>query len=226
MQLLDVMRECGVASIVFSSTAAVYGNALKHPIDETDPLAPTNPYGETKLAFERALAWYGHAYGLRHISLRYFNAAGAVGDLGERHDPETHLVPLVLSVAAGDAPSITIYGDDYPTKDGTCVRDYVHVADIASAHVLALEALADGSKSYSSVFNIGCGGGYSVREVVETAERVTGCRVLISPGSRRPGDPATLVANPARIIAELGWHAAYHSLDAIVSSAWEWKATQ
>jgi UDP-glucose 4-epimerase len=226
LQLLDVMRECGVSSIVFSSTAAVYGSALKQPIDETDPLVPTNPYGETKLALERALEWYGQAYGLRHISLRYFNAAGAIGDLGERHDPETHLVPLVLRVAAGEAPHITIYGNDYPTKDGTCVRDYVHVADIATAHVLALEALADGSKSYSSVFNIGCGGGgYSVRDVIESAERITGCRIPISFGSRRPGDPATLVANPARIIAELGWQAAQQSLDAILSSAWEWKTT-
>jgi UDP-glucose 4-epimerase len=223
IQLLDAMRECGVTSIVFSSTAAVYGNPDKQPIDESDSLMPTNPYGETKLAFERTLAWYGRAYALRHISLRYFNAAGAVGDLGEAHDPETHLIPLVLSVAAAEAPSVTIYGDDYGTKDGTCVRDYVHVADIASAHVLALQALADHSQPLPPVFNIGCGGtGYSVREVVDTAERITGHKIPVTLGPRRQGDPAILVANPAKIIAELGWHPAHQSLDAIIGSAWDW----
>jgi UDP-glucose 4-epimerase len=222
IQLLDAMRECGVSSIVFSSTAAVYGNPRKQPIDESDPLEPTNPYGETKLAFERALAWYGRAYGLRHISLRYFNAAGAVDDLGERHEPETHLIPLVLSVAAGDAPSITIHGDDYATEDGTCIRDYVHVADIASAHVLALEALAERS-TYPAVFNLGCGGtGFSVREVLESARRVTGRDIPEVIGPRRPGDPARLVANSALAVAELHWHPAHQSLDAIVGSAWQW----
>jgi UDP-glucose 4-epimerase len=172
LSLLEAMRAAGVERLVFSSTAAVYGEAAKQPIEETDPTEPTNPYGETKLAFERALAWYGRAYGLRYASLRYFNAAGASERNGERHDPESHLIPLVLRAAAGAGPAVTILGDDYPTPDGTCVRDYIHVLDLARAHVLALDALSSGA---AAIYNLGCGGaGYSVRQVIDTAGRITG----------------------------------------------------
>jgi UDP-glucose 4-epimerase len=221
LSLLEAMRRAGVARLVFSSTAAVYGEPDKQPIEESDPLAPTNPYGETKLAFERALRWYGGAYGLRATSLRYFNAAGASERNGERHDPETHLIPLVLQVAAGRRPDVTVFGDDYPTPDGTCVRDYIHVTDLARAHVLALEALADGGAG--GAYNLGCGGtGYSVRQVIDAARRVTGRPIVVRTGPRRPGDPATLVASSARITRELGWKPAFQDLDTIVESAWRW----
>jgi UDP-glucose 4-epimerase len=205
---------------VFSSTAAVYGEPVKQPIDEGDPLQPTNPYGETKLAFERALRWYGSAYGLASTSLRYFNAAGATRRCGEQHDPETHLIPLVLEAAAGRRPTVSVFGDDYPTPDGTCIRDYVHVEDIAEAHVLAIETLTPG---VSEACNLGCGGpGYSVRDVIDTAARVTGRRIPVTMASRRPGDPAVLVASAARARERLGWVPRRQSLDDIVSSAWMW----
>jgi UDP-glucose 4-epimerase len=217
--LLDAMRESGARHLVFSSTAAVYGEPAKQPIEETDPTAPTNPYGESKLAFERALRWYG-AYGLRAISLRYFNAAGATARCRERHDPETHLIPLVLQAALGLLPEVTVFGSDYPTPDGTCVRDYIHVSDLARAHVLALEALAGGHAG--AAYNLGCGGaGYSVKQVIDVARSVTGREIAVRTGPRRAGDPPVLVASSQRISAELGWKARLQDLREIVGSAWD-----
>lgn len=219
LALLDAMRETGVKRLVFSSTAATYGEPAKQPIEETDPTAPTNPYGETKLAFERALAWYENAYGLHYASLRYFNAAGATELCGESHDPETHLIPIVLQAAAGQRPHVTIYGDDYPTRDGTCVRDYIHVVDLARAHILALGILHE----RSAIYNLGCGGeGYSVREVIETAKEVTGSDIPVQTGPRRPGDPAVLIAHSARIKSELNWQPSMQDLKVIIQSAWAW----
>jgi UDP-glucose 4-epimerase len=219
LTLLDAMRAAGVGLLVFSSSAAVYGEPSKQPIEEDDPPAPTNPYGETKLALERAIAWYGRAFNLRGVSLRYFNAAGASERSGERHDPETHLVPIVLQVAAGHRERVTIYGDDYPTRDGTCVRDYVHVLDLADAHVRALDALAKGAPS--AVYNLGCGGeGYTVREVIETAAAVTGRTIATRVGPRRAGDPATLVAATGRITRDLGWRPQRQDLREVIGSAW------
>ena len=222
LTLLHAMRAAGVGLLVFSSSAAVYGEPAKQPIEEDDPPAPTNPYGETKLAVERAIRWYGRAFGLRGVSLRYFNAAGASAQRGERHDPETHLIPIVLDAAAGRRDAVTIYGEDYPTRDGTCVRDYVHVLDLADAHVRALDALAAGAPG--GVYNLGCGGeGYTVREVIETAAAVTGRRIATRVGGRRPGDPATLVAATGRITRELGWRAQRQDLREIISSAWQYE---
>jgi len=221
LALLEAMRERDVRYLVLSSTAATYGEPAKQPIEERDPTAPTNPYGETKLALEQAMKWYAHGHGLRFVSLRYFNAAGATDRCGERHDPETHLIPLVLQAAAGQRPHVTVFGDDYPTKDGTCVRDYVHVADLAEAHALALALLARGGGP--AVYNLGCGGhGYSVREVVDVAARVTGRPVPVAVGPRRPGDPAVLVAASDRIRRELGWRPRFQDLEEIVASAWRW----
>jgi UDP-glucose 4-epimerase len=221
LALLEAMRAAAVTRIVFSSTAAVYGEPAKQPIEEDDPVAPSNPYGETKLAFERALAWHSGASGLRAIALRYFNAAGASTRAGERHDPETHIIPIVLQAAAGTRPAVTIHGDDYPTRDGTCVRDYVHVLDLAEAHALALDALAAGAPS--TAYNLGCGGdGFSVREVIDTAARVTGRPIPAQMGPRRPGDPATLVAASTRIRRQLGWRPRHPGLDEIIRSAWTW----
>jgi UDP-glucose 4-epimerase len=220
--LLDAMRAAGVSLLVFSSSAAVYGEANTQPIDETEALLPTNPYGETKLAFERASRWYGTAYGLRSISLRYFNAAGATTRNGERHDPETHLIPLVLRAAAGTGGPVTVFGEDYATPDGTCVRDYVHVSDLAAAHALALDALGAGRRSAS--YNLGLGGnGASVRDVITAAERITGRAVPRRVTPRRAGDPPRLIASPERIRRELGWSPRHTSLDAIVESAWRWQ---
>ncbi|MGH9348031.1 MAG: UDP-glucose 4-epimerase GalE [Vicinamibacterales bacterium] len=219
--LLDAMLGASVRRLVFSSTAAVYGEPVKQPIEESDPKQPTNPYGETKLAFEHALRWYAVAHGLSSISLRYFNAAGATGRFGERHSPETHLIPLVLDAAAGRLPCVTIFGDDYPTRDGTCVRDYIHVDDLARAHVLALEPL--GRAGVCEAYNLGCGGsGYTVREVIDSAARVTGRPINVTVAARRPGDPAMLVASSSRIRAELGWTPRFQDLDMIISSAWRW----
>jgi len=219
LALLDAMRACGVPRLVFSSTAAVYGEPAKQPIEESDPTAPTNPYGDTKLAFERALDWYEGAYGLRYASLRYFNAAGATARNGEVHSPETHLIPLVLQAAAGRLPAVTVFGDDYPTRDGTCVRDYIHVVDLARAHVLALGIL----DARSAIYNLGCGGeGYTVREVIDTARAVTGRTIPVRLGPRRAGDPAVLIASSAKIRAELGWEPRLQDLREIVASAWAW----
>jgi UDP-glucose 4-epimerase len=219
LSLLRAMRDTGVARLVFSSTAAVYGEPAKQPIEETDPLAPTSPYGETKLAFERMLGWFEQAYGLRSASLRYFNAAGATERSGEWHDPETHLVPIVLQAAAGMRDEVTVFGDDYPTPDGTCIRDYIHVVDLARAHVLALGILDD----RSAVFNLGCGGdGYSVRQVIDVAREVTGRDIPVRMGERRAGDPAVLIASSERIRRELGWTPERQDLRDIVASAWSW----
>lgn len=220
--LLDAMRACGVKKIVFSSTAAVYGEPEKQPVAESDSTDPTNPYGEAKLAFERAMHWYEQAYGLRYASLRYFNAAGATECCGEDHDPETHLIPIILQAAAGKRAQVEIYGDDYATPDGTCVRDYIHVIDLARAHILALDGLSE----RSAIYNLGCGGdGYSVREVIETARRVTGKEIPVRVGPRRPGDPAVLVASSDKIKGELGWHPEFQDLALIIESAWRWIST-
>jgi UDP-glucose 4-epimerase len=220
LTVLDAMRAAGTRLLVFSSSAAVYGAPETPLIEEDDPTAPTNPYGETKLAFEKAARWYARAYGLRATSLRYFNAAGATATRGERHERETHLIPLVLQVAAGARAHVDILGDDYPTPDGTCLRDYVHVSDLASAHLLALDALAGGAPG--GVYNLGGGGGFSVREVIDVARRVTGHAIPVRAAARRPGDPPRLVASSARAKAALGWTPARQSLEVIVESAWQW----
>ncbi len=217
--LLDAMRDCGVKKIVFSSTAATYGEPESQPIFETAPTNPTNPYGETKLAFERAMHWYEPAYGLKYASLRYFNAAGASEKCGEDHDPESHLIPINLQAAAGKRSHVELYGEDYPTKDGTCIRDYIHVIDLARAHILALGILDE----RSAIYNLGCGGdGYSVREVIETARRVTGREIPVRVGPRRAGDPAVLIASSDKIQSELGWKPRFQDLELIVESAWRW----
>jgi UDP-glucose 4-epimerase len=217
--LLDAMRECGIKRIVFSSTAATYGEPEEQPIRETTSTNPTNTYGETKLAFEKAMHWYERAHGLRYASLRYFNAAGATERCGEDHDPETHLIPITLQAAAGKRAHVEIYGDDYPTADGTCIRDYIHVVDLARAHILALDVLSE----RSAIYNLGCGGdGYSVRDVIETARRVTGKEIPVRMGPRRPGDPAVLIASSDKIKSELGWQPQFQDLGLIVESAWKW----
>jgi UDP-glucose 4-epimerase len=217
--LLDAMRDCGVKRIVFSSTAATYGEPEAQPILESAPTSPTNPYGESKLAYERAMHWYERAYGLRYASLRYFNAAGASEQCGEDHDPETHIIPITLQVAAGKRSHVEIYGDDYPTEDGTCVRDYIHVIDLARAHILARDVLNE----RSAIYNLGCGGdGYSVREVIDTARRVTGKDIPVRMGPRRPGDPAVLIASSDKIKSELGWQPQFQDLGVIIESAWRW----
>jgi UDP-glucose 4-epimerase len=219
LALLDAMLAENVKRLVFSSTAATYGEPEKQPIEETDRTNPTNPYGETKLAFERALRWYDGAHGLRYASLRYFNAAGATQACGEWHDPETHLIPIVLQAAAGRRPHVEVYGDDYPTRDGTCVRDYIHVVDLARAHILALNVLEERSR----IYNLGCGGdGYSVNEVIETARQVTGREITVRMGARRAGDPAVLIASSNRIRQELGWQPEMQDLRVIIESAWRW----
>ena len=219
LSLLQAMRDTGVKRLVFSSTAAVYGEPEKQPIDETDPTNPTNPYGETKLTFERALRWYEAASRIRYASLRYFNAAGATERCGESHDPETHLIPLVLQAAIGQREHVEIYGEDYPTRDGTCIRDYIHVVDLARAHILALQILGE----RSAIFNLGCGGdGYSVREVINVAKEITGREIPIRVGPRRPGDPAVLIASSEKIKRELNWSPQFQDLRKIVDSAWQW----
>jgi UDP-glucose 4-epimerase len=219
LSLLEAMRSAEVKRLVFSSTAAVYGEPSKQPIEETDPTGPTNPYGETKLAFERALRWHGLAYGLHYVALRYFNAAGATAQCGEWHHPETHLIPIVLQVAAGLRSDVQVYGDDYPTRDGTCVRDYIHVVDLARAHILALDVLPE----RSAVFNLGCGGdGYTVREVIDCVRTVTGRDIPLKIGPRRAGDPSVLIASSKRIQQELNWSPRFQNLEEIVSSAWDW----
>jgi UDP-arabinose 4-epimerase len=223
LSLLEAMREAGVGEIVFSSTCAIYGTPETVPIGESAPQRPVNPYGETKLAIERALHWYGDAYGIRSASLRYFNAAGADigGELGEAHEPETHLIPLVLQAALGQRPHIEIYGTDYPTPDGTAIRDYVHVDDLAIAHLQALEHLrAEGA---SIAVNLGTGCGHSVREVIAAVERISGCRVPVRDADRRPGDPSALVADPALSTELLGWRPKYSDLETIIRTALAWQ---
>ena len=216
------MCENNVNKIVFSSTAAVYGEPEIVPIPEDHPKDPTSPYGESKLFVEKILNRYDQAYGIKYCSLRYFNAAGAdpKGDIGEDHSPETHLIPIVLQTLLGKRDSVKIFGTDYPTPDGTCIRDYIHVNDLSDAHILAVDALERGSES--KIYNLGNGKGFSVREVIETIEKVTGKMVPAEESERRPGDPAVLVASSQKIIDELGWKPQYPSLDDIIETAWNW----
>jgi UDP-glucose 4-epimerase len=220
LTLLDRMTAHGVKKFIFSSTAATYGDPQYTPIDEEHPKDPTNAYGYAKLLVEGALEWMHRLRGLGCVSLRYFNAAGCSAELGEDHFPETHLIPLVLEVAQGRRAAIKVFGTDYPTPDGTCVRDYIHVLDLASAHLLALKALNDGERR---VYNLGNGKGYSVRDVIETARRVTGHPIPVEESPRRPGDPAVLVASSDTIQRELGWKPAHPELEDIIQSAWAWK---
>ena len=221
LQLLEVLRELGIGRYIFSSTAAVYGEPRSVPIPEDHPKAPESPYGRTKLTVEQILDDMRRAHGLESVSLRYFNAAGAdpSGEIGERHDPETHLIPLVLAAAADPQRTIRVFGADYPTPDGTCVRDYIHVIDLAQAHILALENL---ERHPAGKYNLGNGEGYSVLEVVRAAENVTGRAIPVREAPRRPGDAAVLVASSALAKAELGWNPQHGELEGIVRSAWEW----
>jgi UDP-glucose 4-epimerase len=216
------MKQYGVKNIVFSSTAATYGEPENIPIRETDNTYPTNPYGETKLAVEKALKWADKAYGLKYVSLRYFNAAGAhpSGKIGEDHNPETHLIPIVLQVASGKRDRISIFGNDYNTPDGTCIRDYIHVTDLARAHVLALKYLRNGGES--NTYNLGNGQGFSVNEVINIAREVTGEKIDAVMSDRRPGDPAILVASSEKIKKELQWQPEYDNLHTIIETAWNW----
>ena len=225
LSLLNAALDAGVKKIIFSSTCAVYGEPAKVPIEENIPRQPVNPYGRSKLFFELALESYDRAYDFRYASLRYFNAAGAdeSGEIGELHNPETHLIPLALAAAAGAAPPLQVFGSDYPTLDGTCVRDYIHVNDLASAHVKALEHLAAGKPSFA--LNVGTGTGASVEEVISTVERVTGKPVPHTKVARRPGDPPALVANPSKAQQLLGWKAT-RGLQEIVGTAWNWMQKQ
>ena len=226
LTLLDAMRAHGVDRFIFSSTAATFGEPQYSPMDERHPQQPINPYGRTKLMVEQVLADYEHAYGLRSVSLRYFNAAGAdpEGQLGERHDPETHLIPLVLQAASGRRPHIGVFGRDYDTPDGTCVRDYIHIEDLCSAHWLALQSLMGGADSQA--YNLGNGQGFSVQEVIDTAQQVTGRSIAVVNGPRRAGDPARLVADSSLIRENLGWQPRYADLATIVAHAWAWETRQ
>jgi len=227
LTLLEAMLAAGVKRFVFSSTAALYGNPGRTPIEEDDPLRPTNAYGESKLLVERMLAWFHQIHGLRYASLRYFNAAGASRpDHGEAHQPETHLIPRILEVALGRAEHVNIFGSDYPTSDGTCVRDYIHISDLAHAHLLALSALEEASgDSNPLIYNLGNGQGFSVRQVVEVARQVTGHPIPAIESPRRAGDPAVLIASSEKIRRELGWQPQFPDLKAIVESAWQWHRT-
>lgn len=222
MCLLEVMHRNHVKKIIFSSTAATYGEPNRIPILESDPTNPTNTYGETKLAMEKMMRWFDHAYGIKYVSLRYFNAAGAHedGTIGEAHNPETHLIPLILQVPLGKRDAIQIFGDEYPTKDGTCIRDYIHVLDLASAHYLALEYLRNGKQS--DIFNLGNGNGYSVKEVIDTARQVTGHAIPAIVKEKRPGDPAVLIASSEKAKAVLKWKPKYDVLEKIILDAWNW----
>ncbi len=216
LNLLDAMVTTHVERIVFSSTCAIFGPPTRLPIDETAPPRPINPYGESKLAFERILRWYDQIHGLKFVSLRYFNAAGATGNFGEDHRLETHLIPNVLKVALGEKPHVEIYGTDYETPDGTCIRDYIHILDLARAHILALEA------AKSEFYNLGTGGGSSVREVIAACRKITGRNIDTVEKPRRSGDPSRLIASSEKIKNELGWRPQFQSLDAIIESAWKW----
>jgi UDP-glucose 4-epimerase len=216
INLLEACVQAGIRKFVFSSTCAIFGMPKTVPIGEDLPKSPINPYGESKLMFERILDWYDRIHGLRSVRLRYFNAAGATQKFGEHHRQETHLIPNVLQVALGQKPHVEIFGTDYPTPDGTCIRDYIHIVDLAQAHMLALGC------EKSDVFNLGSGGGYSVRQVVETARKVTGHKIPVVESPRRPGDPARLVADSAKIRKSLGWTPRFESIEAIIDSAWQW----
>ncbi len=219
LSLLEAMLATGHDRLVFSSTAACYGEPVSTPILEDAKLEPTNPYGESKLLVEHMLRWFNVAHGFRYASLRYFNVAGAIEGYGEAHEPESHLIPLILDVALGRRKNIKIFGQDYPTKDGTCVRDYIHVRDLADAHLLALAALEEKDRV---IYNIGNGQGFTVREVIDSVRRVTGRPIAVEECPRRPGDPAVLVAGSEKIKRELGWRPQFADLDVIIASAWEW----
>ncbi len=216
LNLLDAMISAGVEKIIFSSTCAIFGPPERVPIDETTPPRPINPYGESKLAFEKILRWYGEIHELKFVSLRYFNAAGASAKFGEDHRVETHLIPNVLKVALGEKPNVEIFGTDYETPDGTCIRDYIHILDLARAHILALNS------AKSDFYNLGTGGGASVREVIDSCRKVTARKIDIVEKPRRPGDPPRLIASSEKIKRELGWKPQFQSLDAIIESAWKW----
>lgn len=223
LNLLRAMLEREVKLFIFSSSAAVYGDPVKIPIPEDHPKRPKSPYGRTKWLFEQILEDYARAYDMKYISLRYFNAAGSdpEGEIGEWHDPETHLIPIVLEAALGERDHVEIFGTDYKTEDGTCIRDYIHVNDLAEAHILALESLRDGRPN--TAYNLGIGRGYSVREVIEACRKVTGRKIEVVEGPRRPGDPPALVADPTRAREELGWEPRFTELEEIVETAWAWK---
>ena len=219
LSLLESMVATGHNRLVFSSTAACYGEPVSTPIVEDAKLEPTNAYGESKLLVEHMLRWFNSVHGFRYASLRYFNVAGAIDGYGEAHEPESHLIPLILDVALGRRQNIKIFGSDYPTSDGTCVRDYIHVRDLADAHLLALSAL---EKKDRLIYNIGNGQGFTVRQVIDSVQRVTGRPIAVEECPRRPGDPAVLVAGSEKIKQELGWKPQFADLDAIIASAWEW----
>jgi UDP-glucose 4-epimerase len=216
LNLVDAMVAAGVRKIIFSSTCAIFGPPEKLPIDETTPKQPINPYGESKLAFEKILRWYDQIHGVKFVSLRYFNAAGASAKFGEDHRCETHLIPNVLKVALGEKANVEMFGTDYETPDGTCIRDYIHIIDLAQAHILALNA------SKSEFYNLGTGGGASVRQVIDSCRKVTGRKIDVVEKPRRPGDPPRLIATSEKIKSELGWKPQFQSLDAIIESAWKW----
>ena len=222
LSLLDSMLEAGVKNLVFSSTCATYGDPISLPLDEAHPQVPTNPYGESKLFIEKAMRWYGEAYDLRWVALRYFNAAGAdtETEIGELHDPEPHIIPLVMQAAMGERPEVHIFGTDYATPDGTAIRDYIHVEDLAQAHILAIQHLANGGQS--GPFNLGTGHGYSVREIIAAVEKHSGKKVPSREMGRRPGDPHLLVAGAQRAHQILGWRPV-HNLDSIIATAWAWE---
>lgn len=223
LNLLDTMRSHGVDKFIFSSTAAIFGEPQQVPIDEAHPKNPINPYGRSKLMVEQMLQDFGAAYGLKSVCLRYFNAAGADPDneLGERHEPETHLIPLVLQAASGRRSHINVFGDDYDTPDGTCIRDYIHINDLCDAHLLALQQLWDGGDS--AAYNLGNGQGFSVQEVIDTARKVSGREIPVQVSARRAGDPARLVADSARAKSELNWQPKYADLNQIIEHAWKWE---
>ena len=216
LNLLDAVISAGVEKIIFSSTCAIFGPPERVPIDETMTPRPINPYGESKLAFEKILRWYGEIHGLKFVSLRYFNAAGASAKFGEDHRVETHLIPNVLKVALGQKPNVEIFGTDYETPDGTCIRDYIHIVDLSRAHILALNA------TKGDFYNLGTGGGASVRDVIDSCRKITGRNIDIVEKPRRPGDPPRLIASSEKIKRELGWQPQFQSLDAIIESAWKW----
>jgi len=223
LTLIQTMLECGVTKMVFSSTAALYANPKRTPIREDDPLEPASVHGESKLLVERMLEWFHRIHGFRYASLRYFNAAGATGELGEDHSPESHLIPILLQTALGQRKSISIFGTDYPTRDGTCIRDYIHVSDLSSAHLLAFNRLGRDGEPERLIYNLGTGDGFTVREVVETVSRLTNHPIPVEECVRRPGDPPVLMASSEKIKRDLGWEPKHSQLEEIVGSAGMWR---